>query len=109
GGVTGIVNSVIGGGIGFFFFLIVLLIYPSGMGAGDVKMAGLIGLATGFPLVFVALFIGIFAGGVTAIGLILFRRKGRKDLIPYGAFLSLGPIITLLWGSDILSWYLGSF
>ena len=106
-GVTGMANSLIGGATGFFFFLIVFLIYPRGMGAGDVKMAGLIGLATGFPLVFVALFIGIFSGGVVAIGLLLFRKKGRKELIPYGAFLALGPVITLLWGSDILNWYLG--
>ena len=106
-GVTGIVNSVIGGAIGFFFFLITYLIYPKGMGLGDVKMAGLIGLVTGFPLVFVAMFIGIFSGGLVAIILLLFRKKGRKEAIPYGAFLALGPIAALLWGSEILNWYLG--
>ena len=104
-----ILSGIIGGATGFFFFLIVLLIYPRGMGAGDVKMAGLIGLVTGFPLVLIALFIGIVVGGLVAIMLLLFRKKGRKDLIPYGTFLALGPIVTLLWGNYILDWYMGFF
>ena len=105
----GILSGIIGGAAGFAFFLIVYLIYPRGMGLGDVKLAGLIGLATGFPLALIALFIGIFTGGLVAIVLLLARIKGRKEIIPYGSFLALGPIISLLWGNDILSWYLGLF
>ena len=104
-----ILSGVIGGAIGFVFFFIVFLINPKGMGAGDVKMAGLIGLVTGFPLVIVALFIGIVIGGIAAVMLLLLRRKGRKDIIPYGTFLALGPMVTLLWGKEILSWYMGFF
>jgi leader peptidase (prepilin peptidase)/N-methyltransferase len=104
-----ILSGVIGGAIGFVFFLAVFLINPRGMGAGDVKMAGLIGLATGFPLVIVALLIGIFIGGIVAVMLLLLRVKGRKDIIPYGTFLALGPMATLLWGGEILNWYLGFF
>ena len=102
-----ILSGLIGGAAGFVFFLIPFLVYPRGMGAGDVKMAGLIGLIMGFPLVIVALFIGIVTGGVAAVILLLFKIKKRKDAIPYGAFLALGPIATLLWGSSILDWYIG--
>ena len=102
-----ILSGVIGGGLGFAFFFIVFLINPRGMGAGDVKLAGLIGLVTGFPLVIVALFIGIFTGGIAAVMLLLLRMKGRKDILPYGTFLALGPMVTLLWGKEILSWYRG--
>ncbi|MFC1909626.1 prepilin peptidase [Chloroflexota bacterium] len=109
GGVNGIINSIIGGAIGFAFFLIVILINPRGMGWGDVKLAGLIGLVMGFRLVFVALFIGIISGGVYAIILLSMKKKGRKDVVPYGSFLVLGPIIAMLWGNDILAWYLGFF
>jgi leader peptidase (prepilin peptidase)/N-methyltransferase len=104
-----ILSGVIGGGIGFIFFLIIFLINPRGMGMGDVKLAGLIGLVTGFPLVIVALLIGIFIGGIVAIGLLLLRLKGRKDVIAYGTFLAMGPIVTLLWGVDIYHWYQGLF
>jgi leader peptidase (prepilin peptidase)/N-methyltransferase len=104
-----VLSSIIGGSIGFVFFLLVFLIgllAGGAMGAGDVKLAGLIGLVTGFPLVLPALFLGIVAAGLVAIVLLLFRIKGRKEALPYGAFLGIGPIVTLLWGTEILNWYL---
>ena len=102
-------QSAIGGGIAFGFFLLVVLISRGGMGWGDVKMAALIGLVTGFPLVFVALFLAIIFGGLIAGILLLLKIKKRKESVPFGPFLSLGTIVTLLWGSDILNWYLGLF
>ena len=102
-----ILSGIIGGTTGFVFLLIPMLIYSKGMGAGDVKLAGLIGLVTSFPLVFIAMFIGVFSGGLVAIMLLLLKIRGRKDAIPYGVFLGLGAIITLFWGRDILDWYLG--
>lgn len=103
----GIINGVIGGAIGFALLLIPALIYRGGMGWGDVKMAALIGLVTGFPLVFVALLTGVVLGGLVGGILLLLRIKKRKEAIPFGPFLSLATIATLLWGGDILSWYLG--
>lgn len=100
----GIKSAAIGGGIGFGFLLIVALISRGGMGGGDVKLAGLIGLVTGFPLIFVALFLGIVGGGLVAGMLLLLKLKGRKDTIPFGPFLSLAAMVTLLWGSDMLGW-----
>ena len=79
------------------------------MGWGDVKMAALIGLVTGFPLVFVALFMGIVLGGLVAVILLILGIKKRKEPIPFGPFLALSAVITLLWGSQILNWYLGFF
>jgi leader peptidase (prepilin peptidase)/N-methyltransferase len=104
-----ILSGVIGGVAGFIFFFVVFFISPRGMGAGDVKMAGLIGLVVGFPLVIVALLIGIFIGGLVAFILLLSGLKTRKDVMPYGTFLAIGPLVTLLWGNDIFSWYLGRF
>jgi len=106
-GLIGGANGLISGAIGFSLLLIPALIFPRGMGWGDVKMAALIGLVTGFPLVFVALFLGIILGGLIAGILLLLKIKKRKEHIPFGPFLSLASIATLLWGSDILNWYLG--
>jgi len=105
----GMVNGVIGGAIGFVFLLIPLLIYPKGMGWGDVKMAGLIGLVTGSRLVLVALLMGVILGGLVAGILLLLKIKKRKEAIPFGPFLSLATMATLIWGSGILNWYLGLF
>jgi leader peptidase (prepilin peptidase)/N-methyltransferase len=106
----GIVNALIGAGAGFVILLVpVLVTMGRGMGFGDVKMAALIGLTTGFAEVLVAVLGGIILGGLTAIFLLLFRIKKRKEAIPFGPFLSLATIITLLWGSSILQWYTGFF
>jgi leader peptidase (prepilin peptidase)/N-methyltransferase len=102
---TSILSGLIGGAVGFIFFLVVFLINPRGMGMGDVKLAGLIGLVTGWPLVIVALLIGILIGGLVAVVVLALRLKGRKDIIPYGTFLAIGPIVTLFWGVDIFLWY----
>ncbi len=104
-----ILSGVIGGAIGFAFFMIVFLVSRGGIGIGDIKLAGLIGLVTGVPLFIVALLLGIFLGGVVAIIILLLKKKGRKDVIPYGTFLGIGPIVTLLWGSEIYNWYMGLY
>jgi leader peptidase (prepilin peptidase)/N-methyltransferase len=106
---TSIISGLIGGAAGFIFFFIVLVISPRGIGMGDIKLAMLIGLVTGFPLVIIALLIGILLGGLVAVVLLVFKLKGRKDVIAYGTFLAVGPIVSLLWGSEIQSWYLGLF
>ncbi len=102
----GIVQAAIGGGIGLGLFLLIALI-SRGMGWGDVKMAALIGLVTGFPLIFVALFLAVILGGLVAGTLLLLKVKKRKESIPFGPFLSLATIATLLFGDSILNWYLG--
>ncbi len=89
--------------------LILALIFRGGMGWGVVKMAALIREATVFPQVFVALFLGIVLGGLVAGLLLVLKIKKRKEPIPFGPFLSLAAIITLLRGSNILDWYLSSF
>lgn len=102
----GIANFAIGGGIGFVLLLLIAIISRGGIGWGDVKLAALIGLATGFPLVFVALIMGAIIGGLVAVFMLIARKRGRKETIPFGPFLSLATWITLLWGSSILIWYL---
>ena len=79
------------------------------MGFGDVKLAGLIGLMVGWPNVLVAVVGGIIVGGLVAAVLLLTRLKGRKDEIPFGPFLSLTTMATIVYGREILDWYMGFF
>lgn len=103
-----IVNAAIGGGIFFGFLLIVVIASRGGMGWGDVKLAGLVGLVTGFPLVLVAMFLAFVGGGLIAVILLLLKVKTRKDAIPFGPFISLAAMATLFWGQDILRFFLHS-
>ena len=105
--VHGLLNFALAGAIGFVIFLLLALISRGGMGFGDVKLAALIGLATGFPLVFLALIGGAILGGLAAIILLATKKRGRKEAIPFGPFLALAAMVTLLWGNNILQWYIG--
>jgi len=110
GYLSNFVNALIGAGVGLVALLIpVVATMGRGMGIGDVKMAALIGLTTGFGEVLVAILGGIILGGLAAIFLLVFKLKKRKEAIPFGPFLAIGAIVTLIWGSQILHWYLGLF
>jgi leader peptidase (prepilin peptidase)/N-methyltransferase len=104
-----IYKGILGGAIGFAILMIPALVSRRGMGWGDVKMAGLIGLMTGYPRVFVGLLGGIILGGVSAVILIILKKKTRKDTIPFGPFLALGAFWALVYGQEILDWYLALF
>lgn len=99
--------AALGGGVGFIIFLLIALISRGGMGWGDVKLAALIGLATGFPMVVVAIIMAAILGGIVAVALMIAKRKKRRETVPFGPFLAVAAMVTLLWGSNILDWYLG--
>jgi leader peptidase (prepilin peptidase) / N-methyltransferase len=102
--VPAIKEAAIGSGIGLGLFLLVFLVSRGGMGLGDVKMAAFIGLITGYQ-VFIALMLAIIVGALVSILLLALKIKRRKESIPFGPFLSLAAIATMLWGNYILSWY----
>ncbi|MCJ7764158.1 MAG: prepilin peptidase, partial [Dehalococcoidales bacterium] len=87
--VPGIASAAAGGGIGLGIFLLIVVLSRGGMGWGDVKMAALIGMVTGYPLIFVAILLAVVSGGLVAWILILSKAKSRKQGIPFGPFLSL--------------------
>ena len=101
-----VANVALGGGIGFGIFFLIAIASRGGMGWGDVKLAGLIGLATGFPLVFFSVILGAILGAVVAVALVVAKKRTFKETLPFGPFLALAAMVTLLWGSNILNWYL---
>ncbi len=92
--------SLLGGVVGFVGFLIIALVGRGAMGAGDVKLAGAIGLLTGYPAVLGALLMGIIFGGMAALAAILMGR-GRKSTIPYAPWLAMGTILVLLQAASV--------
>ena len=81
------------------FFFVALLIYPAGMGMGDVKLAALLGAALG-KAVILAVIAGLFAAG--AFGLLILVREGlgsRKKAIAFGPFLAFGGLVAVFLGA----------
>ena len=107
--VSELVNALIGGAVGFALLLLVALVFRGGMGLGDVKFAGLMGIMVGFPNIFTALLLAVVGGGLIASILLVFKIKGRKGTMPFGPFLALATMVTLLWGDGLLNWYLDFF
>jgi leader peptidase (prepilin peptidase) / N-methyltransferase len=101
--------ALIGGGLGFLAIYLPAWLSKGGMGAGDVKLGAFAGLAVGFPAILAGLFWGFFAGGLLAAFLLVTKIRGRRDAIPYGPFLSAGAWIALLYGRQMMAWYLGRF
>jgi leader peptidase (prepilin peptidase) / N-methyltransferase len=91
------------------FLLIAALVYPAGMGMGDVKLALLMGAALG-RTVGVALMVGMVAALVPGIFLLARHgSKARKMGVPFAPFLALGSVVALFAGSALLDAYLGRF
>lgn len=93
-------------GAGLVLFLIVL-VYPRGLGLGDVKLSAFLGAGLGVSVI-IAMFVGFFVAFVPAA--VLFARHGkeaRKSAIPLGPFLALGGVVALFWGDAIFDWYKG--
>ncbi|WP_374009666.1 A24 family peptidase [Leifsonia sp. LS-T14] len=104
-----LVRAAIGGAALFLFYLILALVYPGGMGFGDVKLAGVLGLFLGYlgwaPLV-VGAFAAFLLGGLFALVLIATRRAGRGSGIPFGPWMLAGAWVGILAGPTIGSAYL---
>ncbi len=80
------------------------------MGFGDVKMMFAVGALLGWRLTFLTIFLGAFSGAI--IGVFLLSRQKDKDFqtqIPFGIFLGIGAVLSLLFGEQIIRWYLDNF
>lgn len=104
--VHGVPEQLIAGAAGGGFFLIAALAYPGGMGMGDVKLAGVMGLCLGRavgPAILIGLVAGVLVGGViiARVG----ARAGRKVAIPFGPYLAVGAIAGIFAGAPIIDAY----
>ncbi|GAB3411837.1 prepilin peptidase [Flindersiella endophytica] len=105
-----LLRAMICGAALWALFAVAVLIYPAGMGFGDVKLAGLLGLATGWfgaANVLLGLVLAFCLGGLVSLGLVLARRAGRKSAVPFGPFLLVGFLLAALSGPDLIAWYVG--
>lgn len=91
-----------------FFALLIIITKGKGMGWGDVKYVLFLGLALGFPNIIVGVFLAFLLGAAWSLALIALGKKHFGQTIPFGPFLSLGALLALFFGQEIIGWYLGS-
>jgi len=107
-----LLRAAIGAAVLFAAYFVMALVYPGGMGMGDVKLAGVIGLMLGF-LGWGTLVVGAFAafllGGLFGIALLVGRRANRKSGIPFGPWMLAGAWLGIFIGERVWNGYLGLF
>jgi leader peptidase (prepilin peptidase) / N-methyltransferase len=104
-----LVEHLIAGAGAFLFLFITVLAYPRGMGMGDVKLAGAMGLYLGLSII-PALLVAFLSGSVVGLGII--AREGaaaRKKAVPFGVFLAFGGIVGVLAGPELIEFYEDNF
>lgn len=107
-----LLQAAIGGAALFVFYLVLALVYPGGMGLGDVKLAGVLGFVLawhGWGVFAVGVFAPFLLGGLFSIILLVSRRVGRKSGIPFGPWMLLGAWVGIFVGEEVSAWYLGLF
>lgn len=96
--------------IGFFAVSVLLLIIAflsnGGMGGGDIKLMAAAGLFLGWKLIVLSLMIASIVGAIISVGLLVLKKADRKSMVPFGPFLSIGIIISALYGNILIQWYL---
>jgi leader peptidase (prepilin peptidase)/N-methyltransferase len=103
-----LIGLVLGAGLltaviyGYYF-----LTGKQGMGGGDVKLLGMIGVFTGWEGVLFTIFMGSLAGTLFGIPWAFVQKKTMKAAIPFGPFLALGALIYVFWGTQLIDWYFG--
>jgi leader peptidase (prepilin peptidase)/N-methyltransferase len=97
-----LLGALLGGGL----LLLLALIYPQGMGMGDVKLFIMMGLVIGWTNALTALFFASFLGSVYGLLLLALKRRKQNDPVPFGPFIVTGCLLAVVWGSGPWTNYL---
>ncbi|MFZ3588333.1 prepilin peptidase [Bacillus sp. DJP31] len=102
-------DSFLGAAVGIILLMTIIVVSKGGMGGGDMKLFGVIGIVLGWKLVLVAFFLSTVIGTLVAtIGLLIGKVK-RKQPFPFGPSIVCGSLLTYFYGEKIIGWYLGFF
>ena len=103
---------ICGGGMLVLIFLIELILRKEVMGGGDIKLFGMVGLFLGVKLGLLTILLSVYVGAIYGVGSIIYSRIKKKEfnsMIPYGPFISVGALISILYGMSMINWYIGLF
>lgn len=96
---------LLGGGL----FLLIALVSKGGMGGGDIKLISVLGFILGLKKTILNILLSFIIGAVFSVILLLLKKKGKKDPIPFGPFINIAFCITIFFGDCIINWYVLKF
>ncbi|UCD58239.1 MAG: prepilin peptidase, partial [Candidatus Hydrogenedentota bacterium] len=102
-----LIGCVVGGGILYLAGLFSLVVFKKeGMGGGDIKLLAMVGAFLGWKLAVMTIVVGSVLGASVGVVLIILRLKMRSDYIPFGPYLALAAVLSLMYGDHLLAFYL---
>jgi len=110
-----VLGAVIGGLVGGGFLWLMGWAWErlrkiEAMGLGDVKMMFMVGAYLGWRLTILTMFLGVLSGSLIGIALMIVERRfDSRKVLPFGVFLGIGTVASLLFGSQLVEWYAGQF
>ena len=110
GPVESLIGILVGGGVLYgIAAAYYVLRKEEGMGMGDVKMLAMIGAFLGWRAVLLTLVLASFAGAVIGVAMMAWQRGNLRYALPFGTFLSLGTMVAMLFGEQLIAWYLAFY
>lgn len=100
-----LLNGLTGALVGFGLLFFIGLIFKGGMGGGDIKLAGVLGLYVGWPHILWVLFLSSVIGSVVGLIWLTYKKQSLRTIIPFGPFLSIATLVVVLWGEEMQAWY----
>lgn len=102
-------DSIIGAVLGFVLIALIILVSQGGMGGGDMKLFGVLGVVLGWQNTFLTFFIAAFLGAIIGGILMLLNKVEKKQPIPFGPYIVIGALVSYFYGEQILTLYLSFF
>lgn len=99
-------NSIIGAVVGYVLVALIIIFSKGGMGAGDMKLLGVLGIVLGLGKVLLTFFIAALIGAIIGGILMALGKLNRKQPIPFGPYIIVATIITYFYGDKVIGWYL---
>lgn len=99
-------DPILGAVVGFGLLFLIAVVSKGGMGGGDIKLFGVIGIVLGLTNTLLTFFFAALLGSVIGMIGLLAKKVKRKNPIPFGPFIAAGALLAYFYGHDLLNWYL---
>lgn len=99
-------DSLVGAIAGLVIIALVIMISKGGMGAGDMKLFGVLGIVLGLQGTLLAFFLSCILGAIVGLLLIVLKVIDRKQPVPFGPYIVLASLITYFYGERLIDWYI---
>lgn len=102
-------SSLLGSFLPFIIIATIILVSRGGMGAGDMKLFGVLGVVLGLKQILLTFFLSCVIGAVIGMILLAFKWINRKQPVPFGPYIIVSSLISYFYGNTIIMWYFTSF